>query len=44
MRLKGFDYSDPDAVFFVTIRAAKDTYPFVDPDTAGTAVGLGGSA
>jgi putative transposase len=29
-RLKGFDYSDPDHAYFVTIRAYPDTAPFTD--------------
>lgn len=29
IRLKGFDYTDPDAVYFVTIRASEGSRPFV---------------
>jgi REP element-mobilizing transposase RayT len=29
-RLKGFDYSDPDHAYFVTIRALSGTAPFTD--------------
>ncbi|MDA8216827.1 MAG: hypothetical protein M0Z94_04335 [Dehalococcoidales bacterium] len=34
LRLPGFDYADPDQVFFVTLRARGPGRPFLDPALA----------